>query len=358
MSNWSKDEPYNSLPDLPPKGFQVSEDLNRALIRARVALAKLDQAAKSMVSVDVLILGVSISEAQASSEIENIVTTQDALFESMATPLKKIDAATISALRYRATLAEAYQEVCKRPVTVPLISKLASNLMGHKMPVRFSRGTFIGGPTSRVVYTPPEGAELISKKLDALVSFLAQGDLDPLIRICLAHYQFEAIHPFSDGNGRTGRMLNVLAMVQLGLLEKPILAASFEINKTRSRYYKLLEEATSKGAYEDWVFYLLEVFVFSANRTLRQIEEIEALRITMGKIKSRVFPSGISAEIIHILLMQPYCRIGHFVANLGISRPTAAKYLEELEALGILRSLVRGREKYFVNTEILKILEN
>jgi Fic family protein len=356
VPSWSKDKPYNSLPDLPPKGFLVSEEISAALVSARVALARADQAAKLMPNSDVLLAGIAISEAQASSEIENIVTTRDALYEAVARGNRPIDPATAMALEYRAALEMGAQEVVKRPVGYPLIAKLASKVLGYKASLRSGSGTFIGGPSSKVVYTPPEGSELIAKKLDSLLSFVGTSTLDPLIVVSLAHYQFEAIHPFSDGNGRLGRLLNALWLVQLGLLEAPVVAPSKVINQRRSEYYKVLEQATSKAAYSEFVLYMLQVFEVSANKSVEQIDKLIAAQASLAALQSKVFSQGVGTELANLVYLQPYARIPHLVESLGLSRPTAAKYLEELESLGVLSSVVRGRDKYFVNTQMIEIL--
>lgn len=357
MLAWDKDKPYNLLPALPPKGFSVDQELNAALIAARVALARADQAARQMPNPEVLVTAIAISEAQASSEIENIVTTRDALYESIARGDKTLDQATYLALEYRKALQAGFLESSKRPIGYPLIARLAATVLGYKVNLRSNPGTFIGGPQSKVVYTPPEGPELLSKKLDALLDFLSSTNLDPLIAVCLAHYQFEAIHPFPDGNGRVGRLLNVLWLSQLGIIGKPIVAPSIQINEARPEYYKVLEEATSKSAYKQLVLFLLSTFERAAIQSVSQCEQLVKAQQVLAETRSKVFSQGVGADLARLLYLQPYARISHLVETLGISRPTAAKYLEELESLGILKSVIRGRDKYFVNKQMLAILE-
>lgn len=357
MVAWNKDKPYNSLPDLPPKGFVVDEEIGAALIAARVALARADQAARQMTNPDVLLMGIAISEAQASSEIENIVTTRDALYESIARGNTVQDAATYLALEYRRALEAGFLELSKRPIGYPLIARLAATVLGYKVDLRSGTGTFIGGPQSKVIYTPPEGTELLSRKLDALLDFVSSTKLDPLIAVCLGHYQFEAIHPFPDGNGRVGRLLNVLWLSQLRIIENPIVAPSMVINASRSEYYKVLEEATSKSAFKQLVLFLLSTFEQAASRSVTQSEKLAKAQRLLAETTSRVFSQGVGWELARLLFLRPYARISHLVETLGISRPTAAKYLEELETMGILKSVVRGRDKYFVNHKMLEILD-
>jgi Fic family protein len=356
VPNWSKDKPFNQLPDLPPKGFAVDAELSAALVAARVALARADQAATSMPNPEVLLSAIAVSEAQASSEIENIVTTRDALFESIASGNRAVEYATGMALEYRSAIELGTQSVLQRPISYPLIARLTTKILGYKAQLRSDPGTFIGGSTSKVVYTPPVGQELIEKKLDGLLSFMAENNFDPLVAISLAHYQFEAIHPFPDGNGRVGRLLNVLWLVQFGLLQRPFVAPSMAINANRAEYYKVLDEATSKGAYKELVLFMLGAFEVTANKAVKQVKELTHAQAELANLNSKVFSMGVGADLSNLLFARPYARISHLVDDLGISRPTAAKYLEELEALGFLQSVIRGRDKYFVNKKIIEIL--
>jgi Fic family protein len=356
VTNWSKDKPFNQLPDLPPKGFVVDAELSAALVSARVALARADQASSLMLNPEVLLSAIAVAEAQASSVIENIVTTRDALFESIASGNRAIEYATGMALEYMAAIEIGTQSVLQRPIGYPLIARLTSKILGHKTELRTDLGTFIGGPSTNVVYTPPVGQELIARKLDSLLGFMAENDFDPLIAISLAHYQFEAIHPFPDGNGRVGRLLIVLWLVQFGLLQRPFIAPSMAINADRAEYYKVLDEATSKAAYKKLVLFMLRVFEVTANNSVRQIKELIQAQAQLSNLESKVFPAGVGTDLSTLLFAKPYARISHLVDELGLSRPTAAKYLEELEALGFLQSVIRGRDKYFVNKTMIGIL--
>jgi Fic family protein len=356
VTSWSKELPYNRLPDLPPRGFLVQGDIADALIRTRVALARADQAAAMMPNPEVLITGISIAEAQASSEIENIVTTKDALFESLASGSRERNLATAQAIEYRRALLSGADEVTLRPIGYPFMVRAASTILGYRTELRSTPGTFIGGPSSKVVYTPPEGTELIAKKLDALIDFVSRSKLDPLIRVALAHYQFEAIHPFPDGNGRLGRVLNVLWLCQLGVIQQPVISPSLQINSSRSKYYRLLERATSRGEYQNFVLYMLESFEAAADKTLLQVKQLSEAQRLVSETKSKVFSQGVGANLARLLFLQAYARISHLVEQLGYSRPTAAKYLEELVRLGFLKVQVRGRDKYFVNHGMLEII--
>src|SRR5699024_8445033 len=220
--HWSPEVPFNDLPPLPPVEVDLEpRPVLKATVDARTALATLDQAGQLLPNPNVLIHAVPLLEAQASSEIENIVTTADELFKYAGT--SGSDPATKEALRYRAALFAGVESIRCRPLTSQTAVQICSQLQGRDMAVREGPGTQIANPATRtVVYTPPEGADVIREKLKAWENFLhAADDLDPLVRMAVAHYQFEAIHPFHDGNGRTARVINILMMIRAELLQAP-----------------------------------------------------------------------------------------------------------------------------------------
>ncbi len=221
--SWSPEVPFNDLPPLPPAGLDLEpKPVLKATVEARTALATLAQAGQLLPNPNILIRAVPLLEAQASSEIENIVTTADELFKHVESGGG--DHATKEALRYRAALFAGVQSIRERPLTAATAARICSELQGREMAVRAVPGTRIANPTTRqVVYAPPEGADLIREKLSAWERFVhAEDDLDPLVRMAVAHYQFEAIHPFHDGNGRTRRVINILMLIEAGLLRDPI----------------------------------------------------------------------------------------------------------------------------------------
>ena len=258
---WSPEVPFNDLPPLPPAGLDLEpKRVLKATVEARTALATLAQAGQLLPNPTILIHAVPLLEAQASSEIENIVTTADELFKHVGSGGG--DNATKEALRYRAALFAGVESMRSRPVTAATAARICSELHGREMAVRAVPGTRIANPTTKqVVYAPPEGADLIREKLSAWERFVhAEDDLDPLVRMAVAHYQFEAIHPFHDGNGRTGRVLNILMLIESGLLHDPILYLSRAIIARKNDYYRLLQAVTADGAWVEWIPTCLTLF--------------------------------------------------------------------------------------------------
>lgn len=355
---WNPDLPYNDLPGLPPRVDVETKRVLKATIEARAALAALDQATRRIPNPSVLLNSISLLEAQASSEIENIVTTADNLFQFAHDERSAPDFSTREALRYRTALVAAIETLTTRPLSSLSAVEVCTIIKARTMHVRRLSGTFIGNPaTKRAIYTPPVGEEVIWDKLSDWERFIHNpGDLDPLVAMAIAHYQFEAIHPFEDGNGRTGRILNVLLLVEAGIISQPILYLSKYIIQTKADYYSLLLAVTSDGAWEQWVLYLLEGLRQTALSTVRKIDAIQALQEhTQGHIRE-LTTGGANADLLRVLFEQPYCRISNVVNSCHVSRPTATGWLNALVAGGVLIDKRLGRERLFINTEFLTLL--
>jgi len=355
---WAPDKPYNELPPLPPAAEIETKRVLRATIGARAALASLDQAARRIPNPTVLINSIPLLEAQASSEIENIVTTADELFRFAQDEAAASNPATKEALQYRTALFAGFERVQMRPLSVNTAIEVCSNVKLRDMPVRNLPGTYIGNPvTKQAIYTPPVGESIIRDKLSNWEEFIhAPGELDPLIVLAVAHYQFEAIHPFEDGNGRTGRILNLLLLVNAGLLHLPILYLSRYIIENKSAYYSLLLGVTSDGEWEDWVLFILEGLRQTALSTVRKIDAIHALQEqTMERIRI-VTRAGGNADLLAVLFEQPYCRITNVIERCRVSRPTATGWLNSLVAAGVLIDVRAGRERLFINSHFLQLL--
>jgi len=211
--------------------------------------------------------------------------------------------------------------------------------------------------TGHTIYTPPEGEDVLRRMLANWEKFLHEAaDVDPLIRMAVGHYQFEAIHPFSDGNGRTGRVINILYLIEQDLLDLPILYLSRYINENRSDYYRLLLDVTTKQAWEGWVLYMLSAVERTSLWTIDKIKAIKFLMEETVRYVSAAMPNLYSRELVELMFTQPYCRIGNLVeAGIG-NRNTAAKYLKELAADGVLGSRREGREQLYINTRFLELL--
>lgn len=354
---WSPEVPFNDLPPLPPRGLDLeTKPVLKATIQARTALATLAQAGQHLPNPNVLINTVPLLEAQASSEIENIVTTADELFKHVEAGGG--DHATKEALRYRSALFTGLELIKDQPLTASTAEKVCSQLHGTHVSVRALPGTRIANPVSgEIVYAPPEGQEVIQEKLADWERFVhAQDDLDPLVRMALAHYQFEAIHPFHDGNGRTGRVMNILMLIEAGLLNDPILYLSRAIIATKNDYYRLLRAVTEQGAWIEWILYMVGGVQQSASSTTRKIA---AIRQCHGDIADRARAAstgGKDAQFLAVLFEQPYCRISTVSQRCAVSRQTASSWLHSLVVAGLLSEVKVGRELLFVNHEFLEVL--
>lgn len=357
--SWQPEEPYNALPLPPTPESLESRAVLKAAIGASTALAKLDQAAVSMPNPAVLINSIPVLEAQASSEIENIVTTTDELFRHVDDDgAASTDPATRETLRYRTALHAGFTRTQERGLTASTALTVCSIIKGHEMTIRSIPGTRIANPaTGEVIYSPPEGRDLIEDKLADWERFVHNNDgLNPLVRMAAAHYQFEAIHPFSDGNGRTGRILNVLMLVEAGLLRMPVLYLSRYIIDTKNDYYRLLLAVTSEQAWEQWVLYILTGIESTSQITLRKIDAIHELQESFGR-RSRATSKGAAhSEFQSLLFEQPYCRINSVMERCDISRPTATSWLSALVDAGLLEDRRVGRDRLFINREFLSVL--
>ena len=329
----------------------------KAAIGANTALGQLDQAVVSIPNPTVLINTLPVLEAQASSEIENVVTTTDELFRHLDDDAGA-DLATRETLRYRTALRVGFQMTVERGLTTTTACAICSTIKGREMKIRAVPGTRIGNPTTgEVTYSPPEGQDVIAEKLTEWERFIhAEDGLDSLIRMAAAHYQFEAIHPFADGNGRTGRILNVLMLVDAGLLRLPVLYLSRYIIDTKNDYYRLLLAVTAESAWEQWVLYVLAGIEQTSRFTLRKITAIRALQDDFSKRARVVSKGGGDSEFQSVLFEQPYCRINTVVERCNVSRPTASSWLSALADNGMLQDVKIGRDRLFINREFLQLL--
>ena len=359
MNDFVADQPYNSLPKLPPPIEAIeTRSILKKTIDARVALAELKQAAELIPNAAVLVNALPLLEARASSEIENIVTTTDKLFEFVEVAEDRADAATKEALRYRSALFEGTKMVRRRMLTTDMAIQICSTIKDLELDLRAEPGTQLRNRRTReVVYTPPVGQRLLQEMLDNWATFMGEAtNVDPLVRMAVQHYQFEAIHPFSDGNGRTGRILNILFLVEQGLLDSPILYLSRYIIANKAEYYRLLLEVTREQAWEKWVMYMLEGVEETCNWTTDKIKAIRELMQHTSQYVAGKLPKIYSWELVEALFKQPYCRINNLV-NAGIAkRQTASVYLKQLCEIGVLREIRSGRETLFVHPKYIELL--
>jgi Fic family protein len=354
---WRRDLPYNALP-MPPDAERLeTRAVLKDAVEARAALARLDEATALIPNPAVLINAIPLLEAQASSEIENIVTTTDALFRH-AEDDAHADPATKEALRYRAALRAGFDHVRSRGLTASVALQVCSTITGHDMDLRTLPGTRIGNPvTGEVTYSPPEGRDVIASKLADWERFIHADDgMDPVVRMAAAHYQFEAIHPFTDGNGRTGRILNILMLTDAGLLGQPLLYLSRYFIETKADYYRLLLKVTAENAWEDWIRYVLKGVAQSSLETTRKIADIKSLQGRFANTARAISRGSADSELQSVLFEQPYSRISTVMARCEVSRPTAVKWLDALVSAGALTDVRVGRERLFVNHDLLELL--
>ena len=355
---FSPQHPYNDLPLLPPQVEVETRAVLKACIEARSALGELKLAGDLIPNQGVLINTIPMLEAQASSEIENIVTTTDRLFQFANDAVGGADSATKEALRYRTALYEGFKLLAQRPLTTATAVQVCQTIKGVAIDIRRTPGTaLVNDVTGEVIYTPPEGESLLRDKLANWEKFIHEAeDIDPLVRMAMMHYQFEAIHPFIDGNGRTGRVLNLLFLVEKGLLNIPVLYLSRYIIQHKADYYRLLLAVTTQGRWEDWILYMLRAVFETAVWTTAKIQSIRVLlEMTAEKIQLEAAPIY-SRELAELVFVQPYCRISNVVDAGLAKRQTASVYLKRLCEIGVLREVKAGRERLFINPPFLQLL--
>lgn len=355
---WHPEQPYNQLPALPPVQELETRPVLKACIEARSALAELKQAAELIPNQAMLINTIPLLEAKDSSEIENIVTTTDQLFQ-YAQGYDNADPATKEALRYRTALHQGFQSLKTRPLCTATAVDVCRTLKGVDMDIRRTPGTQLANDrTGEVVYSPPEGEARLRAMLANWERFLHnQTDLDPLVRMAVGHYQFEAIHPFADGNGRTGRVLNILYLIQEELLNLPILYLSHHVIANKADYYRLLLGVTREGAWEPWLLFMLQAVADTSKWTTGKIAAIRALaEHTTEYVRTRL-PKIYSRELVDVIFEQPYCRIGNLVDKGIAQRQAASRYLHDLVSMGVLREVPFGKEKLFIHPKLMQLLD-
>lgn len=355
---FDRTRPHNDLPLLPPATEIETRAVLKACVRARTALAELRIAGHLIPDQGVLINSIPLLEAKASSEIENIVTTNDALFREASLPEDGGDPAAKEAVRYRTALYEGFRMLSERPLSARVAIEICRTIKGLDLDIRATPGTALrNSHTGEVIYTPPEGRDRLRDMLSNWEAFLhAEDDLDPVVCMAVLHYQFEAIHPFPDGNGRTGRILNILSLVQHGLLDLPTLYLSRHILRTRGQYYRLLDGVTSTGDWQPWILYMLDAVDETAGWTNQKIRAIRALMDhTMVHVQAST-PKIYSRELVELIFSQAYCRIGNLVERGIAKRQAASTYLKALADIGVLEEEKVGRDKVFIHRKYMTLL--
>ncbi|PHR50039.1 MAG: Fic/DOC family protein [Fluviicola sp.] len=370
---YDRNTPFNELPVLPPTEDRIidTEVLKKWGI-ARAAIAKLDGITNTLEDPKIMVNTIALQEAKESSKIENIVTTTDALYEAMALSATETKSeAAKEVLRYRESLMEGISLVEEKKeldieVLIRLFQIIKESTAGFRTDLQevFLKRDGSDAHAGERVYTPPLGNALIKEKLNNLIEFLNDDekyDFDPLIKMAVAHYQFEAIHPFIDGNGRTGRVVNVLYLVSKGLLKYPVAYFSRYISQNKEEYQYLLKSVTERSDWKSWLLFMLDAVTSTANYTIYKIEQINELKKrTIDFVRER--NPKIDKEYVEAIFVQPYIKSVHLSENDGYkvkSRKTATRILDKLVAIGALDPPKKiGREIVYINSTLINILSD
>lgn len=360
-----KEEKY-SIPSLPlPYDLETKEVLKQ-LNRANRKLAELKGVAQTIPNERILISSLTLQEAKDSSEVENIVTTQDDLYRAGLDPSHQfINAATKEVLFYREAINEGFRMVRNKDIlTLNDIKHVQEILEQNTAGFRTTPGTQLKRENDgAVIYTPPQDGMAIIRYMSNLEQFINDdhlSQLDPLIKMAIIHHQFESIHPFYDGNGRTGRIINILYLVITGLLDLPILYLSRYITHNKGEYYRLIQAIRDKNTdnaaeWEAWILFMLKGVEVTAEDTISLVKNIGRLMAEYKNVIRPDFGSKYNHELLNGLFYHPYTKIDHVVANMQVSRQTASKYLDRIVALGLLKKEKMGKENYYINTRLMNL---
>lgn len=359
MTNFNRKIPYNDLPLLPPSKDLETKKVLLKTISASRALAQLNGAIINLPNPKIFLDTIYLQEAKASSEIENIITTNDDLFKSVIADKKYDNPATKEVVSYKEALWQGLERLETRPfITTNLCIEIVQCIKQNSSGIRVTSGTTLSNSAGEVIYTPPSGENIIREKLANLEKFINQDDsLDPLIKMALMHYQFEAIHPFADGNGRTGRILLLLYLKMVKLLDIPAIFLSGYIIKNKTDYYKKLRNVTENNDWEGFILYILDMVEQTANKSLIRLGQVLALmELTAEKLRHEL-PKVYSKDLIEIIFRLPYTK-RQFLMDAGLGNPkTVGNYLISLEKAGYLKSMFVGKEKLYLNHKLMEILE-
>lgn len=360
-TNMGQKAPYLKLEKLPPLREKVETiKILRQTNKATAALAELKGIAKTIPNQAMLINAIVLQEAKDSSEIENILTTQDELYKALTVNKSTVSSETKEVVNYRKAIFHGFDLAKKQGfITVNDIVSIQQQLVDNTAGIRSTPGTVLKNDTTgEVVYTPPQHKDEIIELLTNFINHYNQeDDLSPLINLAILHFQFESIHPFYDGNGRTGRILNILYLMLNGLIDVPILYLSSYIIDNKAEYYRLLNQTNKLGKWEEWIIFMLKAVETTSKNTITRITNIKnQLDLTILKVQEKA-PKVYRKELVELLFEQPYSKIEFVVNKLGVERKAASRYLKELENIGVLKSQKVGRETLYVNRELIEILK-
>lgn len=349
------------IPDLFALGDLESKSVFKACAHAHRALGELKGVVHTMPNPNILLGTLPLQEAKESSEIENIVTTQDDLYQSNYATQQFASGAAKEVHHYVQAMSLGFHEVQKSGlITLNLIKEIQRELEGNNAGFRKQAGTgLVNQATQEVVYIPPQTYDEIENLMAGLERFIndsEQMDYDPLVKMALIHHQFESIHPFYDGNGRTGRIINILYLIQQGLLDTPVLYLSRYINRNKREYYQLLQAVRETQQWEPWLIFMLNGIAETAIQSVKLINEIKALMMKQKQMIRENLPKVYSHELLNNLFKYPYTKIDFVMEDCQIHRNTAVKRLDELVALGVLAKTKIGKENFYINVELFHLL--
>lgn len=350
------------LPTLPlgsPEQWETRAVLKKAA-EAHRYLAELKGVAATIPNEEILINTLTLQEAKHSSEIENIITTQDDLYRAAVSDEASVSPATKEVQDYATALRAGFRNVRQsRLIRLNDILLIQETLERNRAGLRKLPGTALKNmATGEVVYEPPQSAQVIEDLMANLVTYINDDercDADPLVKMAIIHHQFESIHPFYDGNGRTGRIINMLYLVAQQLLDLPVLYLSRYLIHTKASYYRQLQAVRDTGNWEPWLLYMLEGISLTARQTVELIGQIrDLMHLTKHRMRTEC-PKIYRQELLNNLFNHPYTKIEFVVEDLGVSRVTATKYLDELVNIGLLEKTKVGRTNFYINTPLMRL---
>lgn len=353
MSSWS-------IENIPSHATIESRQILKLLPQVHAALAELKGVAASIPNQSILLNTLALQEARDSSAIENIITTQDALFKNELNLKSFDDLAAKEVQNYNSALQTGFRLIQSKGVlTNSIIIQIQEELERNRAGFRKVPGTELkNSVTGATIYTPPQDYDTIVRLMGDLQTYINDNeinDYDPLVKMAIIHYQFESIHPFYDGNGRTGRIINILYLIMRGLLNLPILYHSSYIVRYKADYYRLFQEVREQNKWENWILFMIRGIGETAVSTINKVQGIRDVMFEM-KREIRDNHKFYSQDLINTLFKHPYTKIDFVVRDLRVSRLTAASYLNKLAESGILKKDKIGKSNYYINTKLLKVL--
>jgi Fic family protein len=358
MKAFDRTIPYNDLPLLPPQSDIENKAVLTKTIKASRALAQLNGAIRNLPNPSLFLDTLHLQEAKASSAIENIITTNDDLYKTVVAEKQHDDLAIKEVISYKEAIWVGIKSLEKRPfITTNLCVEIVQCIKQNTAGIRTSVGTTLSNLKGEVIYTPPTGEQVIRDKMADLEKFINQNnELDPLIKMAVSHYQFEAIHPFIDGNGRAGRILLLLHLKMDKLLDIPALFLSEYIIRHKNKYYKCLRNVTEQNNWTDYILYMLDMIEQTSIKGLQRLEVVvKLIDQTTQEIKDKL-PKIYSKDLVEVIFNLPYTKRQNLI-DVGLGTPkTVGNYLSALEGKGFLKSVKVGKEKLYLNTRLMDIL--